>query len=103
MTRIHRVRQLAATAAAAIGEAGCGELGECSAIAGQSVLLIQDLAVPLERMAFESVQDLLGRPRYAARSVEVVDAYQPASTAVARVDETGDRRAQRSQVQWPAG
>ena len=71
-------------------------VGERLAVGGATRALEQDFAVPLEAERFERAQHLVGATRHDARSIEILDAHQPARAMRARVEIAADRRQQRT-------
>lgn len=65
--------------------------------------LNQDFAVPLEAESVQRAQDAVSRTRDRARSIDILDAYQPFAALRPRIKITADGATSRPKCSGPVG
>ncbi len=96
-----RIADLPAAAGAGIGVARLQQLMQRRVVGVVTRALVHNRAVPMHAECIQAAQDRVGRSRYRARRIKVIDAHQPGATARPRVEETANRRHHRTEVQRP--
>jgi hypothetical protein len=92
------VRQLAARATALEGMTGCLELFQGGDVYVVALALIYDITVPVQAEAFQGAENSPCAPGYNTGRVEVLDADQPATTVVSRIEIASDGSQKRAQM-----
>jgi hypothetical protein len=101
VTGVFVAAQLAPRAAALEGGAGGFELLQGRAVERQSMALVDNFAVPGQAEAFEGAQDAIRAPGDDARGIQILNADQPATAVMARIDIASYRGQERAEVEVP--
>jgi hypothetical protein len=79
------------------------ELVQSSNVYGNALALIYDIAVPEEAESLQGAQDAIRAAGHDARCIEILDADQPATAMMARIEIASNCRQKRAQVQVARG
>jgi len=98
ITGVIVVRPLAARATALEGMTGRLELFQGCNVYVVALALIYDITVPVQAEAFQGAENSLCATGYNTGRVEVLDADQPATTVVSRIEIASDGSQKRAQM-----
>ena len=83
--------------------AGLEQVRQCSLVCRLAATLVNDGTVPLEAVGLQRLQDAVRRPRLRPGRIDILDADQPGTAAMASLQVAGSRGKQGAEVQGPGG